>query len=61
MTRSPSSLDRVETVIASKRIRKWPSEWQAFVLELPDEERRLVGLSVALLDARPFDDGAQDK
>lgn len=55
MTTFPSSLDHAETIVATKRIRQWPLEWQTFVLELPAEERQLVGLSVALLDARPSD------
>jgi hypothetical protein len=61
MTKSPSSLDTVEATLASRRIKTWPSDWQRFVVDLPAEERRLVGLAVALLDARPADELVADR
>jgi hypothetical protein len=53
---SPSSLDRAETVVAAKRIARWPSDWQSFVIALPANERELVVALTALLDARPGDE-----
>lgn len=50
---SPSSLDRVESLVGARRIAKWPSDWQAFVLALPANEREMVISVTALLDARP--------
>ena len=52
---SPSSLDAIETTLAARRISRWPSEWKQFVLGLPAEEQRMIGLCVALMDAKPDD------
>lgn len=48
-------MDAAEKIIARKRISRWPREQQRELIELPAAEAQIVGLLVALLDARPAD------
>lgn len=46
---------RSEQEAAAKKIRTWPKEERDFVVRLPEQERDIVILLAALLDARPED------
>ena len=46
-------MDGVERTLALKRIGTWPREWKADVICLTAPEVEVMGLLVALLDARP--------
>jgi hypothetical protein len=48
-------VDKAETIVAVNRLKSWPKEWHKLMLELPAQEAEVVGLLVALLDARPGD------
>ena len=48
-------MDRVETVLAVKRVSRWSHGDREFVVELTPPERQLVLTLVALLDAKPSD------
>lgn len=46
-------MDRAEQIVASKRLAAWSPSDQSFVADLPDDEREVVGLLAAYLDAKP--------
>ena len=46
-------MDAVEKTLAVKRTANWPREWKADLIQLPPSELEVVGLLVALMDARP--------
>jgi len=54
-------VDKTETIIAKKRISKWPREWQEDVVQLTPREREVLGQLIALVDARPADDVASNR
>jgi hypothetical protein len=49
-------MDRAETIVATKRITRWPESWKADLVELTPHEREVVMTLVALVDARPCDE-----
>lgn len=49
-------MDRVETIIAGKRMERWPESWKADVVRLTEHEREVLKTLVALVDARPCDE-----
>lgn len=49
-------MDRVESLLAAKRLSRWPGEWQQMILELPVKESLLIAELAALLDAQPSDE-----
>ena len=54
------SLDRPETIVASKRVTKWSLEDQEWLSQLPLAERVVVQLLVAHLDATVVTEKADD-
>lgn len=46
-------MDAVEQSLALKRISTWPREWKRDMTRLTANEVEVVGLFVALMDARP--------
>ena len=50
-------MDRIEAIVATRRLAKWPREWQRMILELPAAEQLLLMELAALLDARPAGEG----
>ena len=46
-------MDAVERTLALKRISTWPREWKEDLTQLTQDEVEMVGLLVALMDARP--------
>ena len=50
-------MDKAETIIARKRISKWPRERQEDVVQLTPREREVLGQLVALVNASPVSDG----
>lgn len=49
-------MDRAETIVATKRMARWPESWRADVVRLTDREREVLMTLVALVDARPCDE-----
>jgi len=57
-----SELTREEARVFAARLKEWPTSRAREVLEMTPKERDVVGLLVALLDARPVDkDGWPEK
>lgn len=54
-------MDAVENLIASKRVAKWPEEWQGFVCDLPSDEGEILRELAAFFDAEPVDELASDR
>jgi hypothetical protein len=54
-------MDKVEQIVARKRMSQWPRAWRDDVLRLPPSELELLGQLVALLDVRPTDVVASDR
>lgn len=48
-------MDRAETIVATKRMERWPQSWKADVVILTPHEREVLMTLVALVDARPAD------
>lgn len=48
-------MDKAETIIAKKRVERWPATWKADVVELTPQEREVLLTLVALTNARPAD------
>lgn len=55
------TLDRAEQILADKRIRRWADDWRAEIVTLTSHEREVLMTLVALLDARPVDELAEDR
>ncbi len=54
-------MDKAESIIAKKRVERWPDSWKADVVELTPQEREVLLTLVALVDARPTDDVASNR